>query len=290
MLLLQFLITGLATGALYALIALGFVLVYRTSRVVNFAVGEFLLVGAYLTYTLALLMPLPLALLAAVPAAFLFGVLVERVFVRPLLGRNLVAVIMATIGLVVTLQGGVQLIWGPDQKYLSGTLPDLTVQVGGFALPSRSVWYLMIGVLFCAWLVYLLRKSRYGVLVRAVSESETAALALGINAPRVVGAVWGLSAALAALGGGLLALAGGVGFHLAALGLKVFPVAILGGMDSVAGVLVAGLLLGVVESFSMLYLESRFAGITEAVPFLIVLLVLLFRPQGIFGQGRIERL
>lgn len=136
--LLPYLIGGLANGALYGLLALGFVLVYRATSVVNFAIGEFLLVGAYLTYTFALFLPLPLAILAALPLAFLFGLLVERGFVRPLLGRSVVAVIMATIGLAAALDGGVQLVWGPDLKYLRGELPQLGFQLGD-TLDRKSV-------------------------------------------------------------------------------------------------------------------------------------------------------
>ncbi|WP_027893921.1 branched-chain amino acid ABC transporter permease [Calidithermus chliarophilus] len=288
----QFLITGLATGALYALIALGFVLVYRATSVVNFAIGEFLLVGAYLVYTFNVPpfnFPLPLAMLVALPVAFLFGLLIERGFVRPLLGRNVVAVIMATIGLVATLDGAAQLVWGADQKAYNGELPGQPIVLGSLVLTARSMWGIAVGIGVALLLIALLRYSRYGVMVRAVSESETAALALGINAPRMVGIVWGLSAALAALGGVLLASASGPGFHVIALGLMVFPVAILGGMDSVPGAVIAGLLLGVVQALSTAYLEGPLPGITEALPFVIVLLVLLLRPYGLFGQSRIER-
>jgi len=286
---LQLLVAGIATGALYALMAMGFVLVYRATRVVNFAIGEFLLVGGYLTYTLNLVLPLPWAMVLTLPLAFAFGLLVERGFVRPLLGRNVVAVIMATIGLALALDGATQLAWGPDQKYLEGQLPVLTLALGELILPSRSVWSLLLALPAALALVYALKRSRYGVLVRAVAESEVAALAMKIPAPRIVALVWGLSAALAAVGGALLAGLSGVGPHLIAMGLMVFPVAILGGMDSVGGALLAGMLVGVAESLSRGYLEALVPGITEATPFLIVLLVLLARPYGLFGEREIER-
>ncbi len=286
---LQLLVAGIATGALYALMAMGFVLVYRATRVVNFAIGEFLLVGGYLTYTLNLVLPLPWAMVLTLPLAFAFGLLVERGFVRPLLGRNVVAVIMATIGLALALDGATQLVWGPDQKYLEGQLPVLTLALGELILPSRSVWSLLLALPAALALVYALKRSRYGVLVRAVAESEVAALAMKIPAPRIVALVWGLSAALAAVGGALLAGLSGVGPHLITMGLMVFPVAILGGMDSVGGALLAGMLVGVAESLSRGYLEALVPGITEASPFLIVLLVLLARPYGLFGEREIER-
>jgi branched-chain amino acid transport system permease protein len=287
--LLPYLIGGLANGALYGLLALGFVLVYRATSVVNFAIGEFLLVGAYLTYTFALFLPLPLAILAALPRAFLFGLLVERGFVRPLLGRNVVAVIMATIGLAAALDGGVQLLWGPDLKYLPGSLPDLGFAMGEVFVPSRAVWNLLLAVPLGLLLLFLLRRSRYGVLVRAISEREVAALALGIPTARILAGVWGVSALLATLAGALLAVASGVGHNLVFLGLKVFPVAILGGLDSVGGALVAGFLLGALEALSQRYLEPILPGFTEALPFVVVLLVLLARPYGLFGERQIER-
>lgn len=287
--LLPYLIGGLANGALYGLLALGFVLVYRATSVVNFAIGEFLLVGAYLTYTFALFLPLPLAILAALPVAFLFGLLVERGFVRPLLGRNVVAVIMATIGLAAALDGAVQLLWGPDLKYLSGGLPELGFAVGEVFVPSRAVWNLLLAIPIGLGLIWLLRKSRYGILVRAISEREVAALALGIPTARILAGVWGVSALLATLAGALLAVASGVGHNLVVFGLKVFPVAILGGLDSVGGALVAGLLLGVLEALSQRYLEPFLPGFTEALPFVVVLLVVLLRPYGLFGERQIER-
>jgi len=287
--LLPYLIGGLANGALYGLLALGFVLVYRATSVVNFAIGEFLLVGAYLTYTFALFLPLPLAILTALPGAFLFGLLVERGFVRPLLGRNVVAVIMATIGLAAALDGGVQLLWGPDLKYLPGSLPDLGFAMGEVFVPSRAVWNLLLAVPLGLLLLFLLRRSRYGVLVRAISEREVAALALGIPTARILAGIWGVSALLATLAGALLAVASGVGYNLVFLGLKVFPVAILGGLDSVGGALVAGFLLGALEALSQRYLEPLLPGFTEALPFVVVLLVLLARPYGLFGERQIER-
>ena len=287
--LLPYLIGGLANGALYGLLALGFVLVYRATSVVNFAIGEFLLVGAYLTYTFALFLPLPLAMLAALPVAFLFGLLVERGFVRPLLGRSVVAVIMATIGLAAALDGGVQLVWGPDLKYLRGELPQLGFQVGEVFIPSRALWNLLLALPLGLILLWLLRRSRYGILVRAISEREVAALALGIPTARILAGVWGISALLATLAGALLAVASGVGHNLVFLGLKVFPVAILGGLDSVGGALLAGFILGILEALSQRYLEPILPGFTEALPFVVVLLVLLVRPYGLLGERQIER-
>ncbi|PZA07898.1 MULTISPECIES: branched-chain amino acid ABC transporter permease [unclassified Meiothermus] len=297
---LQTLVNGLANGALYAVIAAGFVLVYRATSVTNFAISEFLLIGAYLTYTLSLVLPVLLAMLLALPLAFVFGVLVERGFVRPLLGRNVVAVVMATIGLAATLDGTALIVWGPDQKAMGAAdisqlpkeLPNLAFEVGGVFLSSKAVWSLILALPLAISLVAMLKYTRYGVLLRAVSESETAALALGINAPRVVAVAWGISAMMAAIGGAFLAGAaggGGPGHHLILLGLVVFPVAILGGFDSVAGAVMAGLIIGVIEAFSQLYLEALLPGISQAIPFLIVLLVLLLRPYGLFGQRRIER-
>jgi len=283
---LQLVLTGVATGALYALMAMGFVLVYRATAV---AIGEFLLIGGYITFTLAHFLPLGLAMLLALPLAFLFGVAVERSFVRPLLGRSVVAVIMATIGLALALDGAAQLVWGPELKYLPGSLPALSLSFGEFILPPRAIWSLLISLPVAFGLIYFLQRSRLGVLIRAVSESEVKALAFGIPVPRIVAAVWGLSAALAAIGGALLAGLSGVGPHLVQLGLMVFPVAILGGLESVGGALVAGLLVGVAEALSKGYLELYLPGITEAVPFLIVLLVVMVRPYGLFGEHEIER-
>ncbi|WP_147371044.1 branched-chain amino acid ABC transporter permease, partial [Meiothermus luteus] len=210
---LQTALNGLANGALYAVIAAGFVLVYRATSVVNFAIAEFLLIGAYLTYTFSLFFSLLPAILLALPLAFAFGVLVERVFVRPLLGRNVVAVIMATIGLASALDGATLLIWGPDQKamgtadafQLPKEVPNLALRLGEVFLSSKAVWSLILALPLALLLIAMLKYSRYGILLRAISESETAALALGINAPRVVAVAWGISAVMATVGGAFLA-------------------------------------------------------------------------------------
>ena len=197
--------------------------------------------------------------------------------------------IMATIGLAAALDGGVQLVWGPDLKYLRGELPQLGFQLGDTFVPPRAVWNLVLALPLGFGLLWLLRKSRYGVLVRAISEREVAALALGIPTARILAGVWGISALLATLAGALLAAASGVGPNLVFLGLKVFPVAILGGLDSVGGALLAGLILGVLEALSQRYLEPLLPGFTEALPFVVVLLVLLVRPYGLLGERQIER-
>lgn len=219
-LVIQTALNGLANGALYAVIAAGFVLVYRATSVVNFAIAEFILIGAYLTYTMSLFFPLLLAILLALPLAFVFGVLVERGFVRPLLGRNVVAVIMATIGLAATLDGATLILWGPDQKAMGAAdvsqlpkeMPSLAFSLGGVFLSSKAVWSLILALPLAILLVLALKYSRYGVLLRAVSESETAALAMGINAPRVVAVAWGISAVTATIGGAFLAGAAGGGW------------------------------------------------------------------------------
>lgn len=283
-------VAGLFTGMVYALVAIGFVLIYRATSVINFAVGEFLLVGAFLTHTLALTgLPLLGALALALPGAFLLGVLVDRVAIRPLLGRSVIATIMATLGLSAALRGGAQVVWGSSTRGLAGAFPPWVVQWGQLVLTPNQVWATLLVTAMAGSLLVMLRFSRWGLVARAVSENPPAALALGIRARTVVAAVWGIAALVATAGGVLVASVAGVGPHLAAVGLRVLPVVILGGLDSVAGAVVGGLAVGLVEAFTTGYVEEWIPGAREVVPYLIVLAVVLLRPYGLFGTEEIER-
>lgn len=283
-------VAGLFTGLIYALVAIGFVLIYRATRVLNFAVGEFLLVGAFLTHSLALTgLPLLGALALALPGAFVLGVLADRLAIRPLLGRSVVATIMATLGLSAALRGGAQVVWGSSTRALAGGFPPWMAGWGALILTPNQLWAAILVTVLAGGLLGVLRFSRWGLVARAVSENQAAALALGIQARSVVAAVWGIAALVATAGGVLVASVAGVGPHLAVVGLRVLPVVILGGLDSVAGAVVGGLAVGLVEALTTGYVEEWLPGSREVVPYLMVLAVVLVRPYGLLGTEEIER-
>ncbi|MGH3814594.1 MAG: branched-chain amino acid ABC transporter permease [Pseudonocardiaceae bacterium] len=283
----QLTVYGLANGAILALAALGFVLIYKATSVINFAQGEFLLVGAYLFYTAYVLLDLPLvpAVIVGVAAAAALGVLIERLILRPLIGEDPIAVIMVTIGLAAILKAVVQMFFGTTPREMPEVLPAATVDVLGAVVPmDRLVAVAVAAVVFAAFTA-LFRWSRHGIAMRAVADDQQAALVQGISVRRIFALAWALAAVSALIGGVLLAGISDVSGNLAGFGLIVFPVVILGGLDSVPGTIVGGVVIGLISQ----YAEGVSAGASQVVPYVALVLILLLRPYGLFGQPRIER-
>ena len=279
---------GLADGAILALAALGFVLIYKATRVINFAQGEFLLVGAYTLYAAYVLMGLPLILAAFVGVLFaiVLGVLVERFVLRPLIGENAISVIMVTIGLSAVLKALVQLFFGTSVREQPKILPTGVWQVGGITVPVNRLLVIVIAAAVLAGFTVFFRRSRHGIAMRAVADDQQAALTMGISVRRVFALAWVLAAVSALVAGVLLADLSAVEQGIATFGLIVFPVVILGGLDSVPGTIVGGLTIGLLKQYVSGYADP---GLAEVVPYLVLVAILLVRPYGIFGETRIER-
>ncbi|MGQ0716534.1 MAG: branched-chain amino acid ABC transporter permease [Pseudonocardiales bacterium] len=283
----QLTVYGLANGAILALAALGFVLIYKATSVINFAQGEFLLVGAYLFYTAYVLLGLPLvaAVIAGVVAAATLGVLIERLALRPLIGEDPITVIMVTIGLAAILKAVVQMFFGTMPREAPKVLPAATADLFGAAVPvDRLVAVVVAAVVFAAFTGFF-RWSRHGIAMRAVADDQQAALVQGISVHRIFALAWALAAVSALIGGILLADISDVSGNLAGFGLIVFPVVILGGLDSVPGTIVGGVVIGLISQ----YAEGVSPGASQVVPYVALVLILLLRPYGLFGQPRIER-
>jgi branched-chain amino acid transport system permease protein len=278
---------GLANGAVLALAALGFVLIYKATNVINFAQGEFLLVGAYLFYTAFVLMRLPFGIAVVVGVAFaaLLGVAIERLVLRPLIGEDPIAVIMVTVGLAAVLKAAVQMFYGTTPREMPKVLPTGSIEVLGAAVPvDRLVAVVVAAVVFAGFGAFF-RWSRHGVAMRAVADDQQAALVQGISVRRIFALAWALAAVSALIGGILLADLTTVSQDLVGFGLIVFPVVILGGLDSVAGAIVGGVIIGLISQ----YAEGVSPGASQVVPYVVLVLILLVRPYGLFGQPRIER-
>jgi branched-chain amino acid transport system permease protein len=283
----QLTVYGLANGAVLALAALGFVLIYKATSVINFAQGEFLLVGAYAFYSGVVLLKLPLvlAVLFGMVVAVVLGVAVERLALRPLIGEDPIAVIMVTIGLAAVLKATVQLFYGTTPLSMPKVLPRGSVELAGAYVPiDRLVAVAVAAVVLGAFAAFF-RWSRHGVAMRAVADDQQAALVQGISVTRVFGMAWAMAATSGLIGGILLADIAELSQNLAEFGLIVFPVVILGGLDSIAGCIIGGLVIGLVNQ----YAEGVSPGASQVVPYLVLLLILLVRPYGLFGQPRIER-
>jgi branched-chain amino acid transport system permease protein len=283
----QLTITGLANGAVLALAALGFVLIFKSTGVLNFAQGEFLLIGAYAIYAaVSFGLPWPLAVVAALLVAIAMGFIVERLVLRPLVGESAIAVIMVTIGLAAVLRAGVQLIWGTTPRSFPSFIPETSIEVAGARIPVNRLWAIGLAVLVLIAFTLVFQRSRRGIAMRAVADDQQAALVMGISVRGVFALAWALAAASAVVGGLLLANLVGVSGEVAAFGLVVFPVVILGGLDSIPGTLVGGAVIGLLAEYTSAYVD---ASLQEVIPFAALVLILLVRPYGLFGQARIER-
>ncbi|MCK0114172.1 branched-chain amino acid ABC transporter permease [Ornithinimicrobium sp. F0845] len=279
---------GLADGSILALAALGFVLIYKATGVINFAQGEFLLVGAYMFYTafVVLQLPLVLAVVFGVVVATIIGVLVERLILRPMVGENPISIIMVTIGLSMFMKAVVQAFYGTTPKSQPAILPRSSVEFLGATIPLNRLLAIVIAAVVLTAFTIFFRRSRHGVAMRAVADDQQAAMTMGISVRRIFAMAWALAAVSALIAGVLLGDISAVDQNIAAFGLMVFPVVILGGLDSVPGTIVGGLTIGLLHQFTAAYWDAGLAGV---VPYIALVLILLVRPYGIFGETRIER-
>ena len=284
-------VSGLSIGLMYSLIALGFVLVYKATDAINFAQGEFVMLAGFVAaVALGGKIPVVAAVAVAVIVMVVFSFALERVVLRPLLGRPIVAVIMATIGLGAMLRGLPPITVGGETRAVSLPIGDTPIEFGPIALPPVQVLGVVVTLAFLAGFTWFFLKSRMGVAMRAVADNQQVAMAMGINVERYFALAWAMAGTVSALGGVIWGSMLGVDVHLALVGLKVFPVVILGGLDSIVGAVIGGLIVGVVESLAAGYLDPYVGGGTkDFAPYVLMILMLMFKPYGMFGTHRIER-
>ncbi|MGA0595885.1 branched-chain amino acid ABC transporter permease [Enterovirga sp. CN4-39] len=282
-------LAGIGSGALYALTGVAFVLIYKATRVVNLAIGEILMLGGYafLGFAAGLGLPPLVALALAVAAGALFGWVVERTLIRPMLGESPISVFMVTIGLGSILVGAVQLGWGADPLRLPEFMPATPVFIGeAYLAPKVAIGFAAAAVVIGTFLA-LFRYSRSGVALKATAGDQGAAYSVGIDVPRVFSVAWVLACATAAGAGVLVGAIGGISPTMGVFGLSVLVVVIIGGLDSVAGALVGGLLIGLLEALAGAFLGGEYKLV---VTFALLLVLLMVRPYGLFGTHEIERL
>ncbi len=289
---LQLVVSGVAIGGIYALVALGFVLIYKSTDVLNMAQGEILMIGAYVSYSLIVDYSIPFlpALLLTLGFSVLLGLAVERAALRPLIGQPIISVIMVTIGLSIFLRAVVIAIWGTQYQRYPSPIQDTVVNIGPIPIAEVYVWSLVISLLLVGALSVGFRFTRVGIAMRAVADDQQAALSVGISVRRVFAMAWIISAVVSAMGGILLANIQGVGIGLSAIGLKALPVSIVGGLDSIPGAIIGGVVIGILENLSAGYLDSPLGGgVREVAPYVFLVIILLIKPYGLFGKERIER-
>ena len=283
---------GVLIGLMYSLIALGFVLVYKATDAVNFAQGEFVMIAGFVAVGALTVAGIPLgfSILLALAAMIAFGFGLERVMLRKLIGRPVIAVVMATIGLAAILRG-----LGPFGIFQgTRTLPlpirDEPFIVGPLFIPPIQLVGGVVSLLFLAGFGYFFLRSRKGIAMRAVADNQQVAMAMGINVQRYFGLAWAMTGVVSALGGVLWGNMLGVDVNLALVGFKVFPVVILGGLDSIPGAVIGGLIVGIVENVAAGYVDPYVGGGTkDFAPYVLMILALMIRPYGMFGKRIIER-
>lgn len=285
----EIVLSGLGSGALLSLTGIAFVLIYKATKVINLAVGEMLMVGAYFFFGLitALSFPIWLAIIVAILGGGLLGAVVERALIRPMLGESPISVFMVTVGLGSVLVGIVEFIWSTDPHALPNFMPNRPVFIGpAYVSPKIAVSFVIAAVVITLFLL-VFRFWRGGVALRATATDQAAAYSCGINVPRVFSLSW-IAAGMAAVGAGILIGAiGGISPTMGIFGLSVLVAVIVGGLDSIAGALIAGLFIGVVEALAGTYLGGEYKLL---ITFGILVVMLMVRPYGLFGTVEIERL
>ena len=282
---LQLVISGIAQGCIYGLIALGFVLIYKATETVSFVQGDLMMMGGFIGLAAMTMLGFPywLAILAAIVAMGLFGLFTERLVIRPILGQPQFTIVMLTIGIGYIVRGLITMIPGIGTE--THTLPvpfkDEVIQAGGLLFSVEQLVIIGATALLCAVLFAVFRYTTVGIAMQASSQNQLAAYYMGIPVQRLNGLVWALASAMAAVAGLLLAPITFVHVNMGFIGLKAFPAAVVGGFGSLPGAIVGGLIIGIVESLSGFYLPT---GFKDVAPYVVVLLMLWFKPNGLFGE------
>ena len=289
----QFVITGLAVGMVYALIALGFAIIWKSSSVANLALGQIVLLCSWFTYSMLAQAKLPLWL--AFPVVIFFamalGWVIERFALRPLIAQPILSLITVTLGIAYFIGGVVNFIW----PWSVGALPDIfpkdPVRIGSAVISQEYIWVAGICLLVFGLLTLFYKYHRMGIAMRATADDQMAVQACGIPVTGIFSMSWMFACVVAAVGGVLISSIGGISYGLVETGLGAFSVVILGGLDSFVGALVAGPIIGLAESLGGGYLTPYlWAGIKEIIPFVIIIIVIVIKPYGLFGEKRIERI
>ena len=289
---------GLANGAILALTALGFVLIYKATEVINFAQGQFLVVGAFMVYNANVTWGWPAwaSVLFGIAGGVALGMAIERLILRRLIGEASLSVIMVTIGLASALAGIVLGTWGAEPKRSPSFIPAGSVKIfGDVSVAINRFWAMGVAAVVLVAVGLFFRWSRHGVAMRAVADDQQAAMVQGISVNRIFAMAWAMAGAAGAIGGVLLAsINGGYSLELELFAIFVFPVVILGGLDSILGTVVGGVIVGLLIEYTKSYLDRGWLGmsgtdLSQILPFVVLVAILLVKPYGLFGQVRIER-
>jgi len=286
------LIEGIVTGSIYAIVALGFVLIYKSTRVINFAQGELMMVGAYVAYFFMAQVGLNLSwsLVATLVITAGLGIMIHYLFFKKMIGESHFTLVMETIALSYLLKSGVQLIAGAQSRVMPSILTGPNVQIMNIPVTRAAIGVVLFSIIFLVVFQVFFKFSKMGTAMRATANDQVAAMGCGVQVNVIFATAWAISFMLSSVAGVIMAGTYNLDTNLGAVGLLVFPVIILGGLDSIGGAIVGGYIIGLLESFSKAYLGQHFSTNLDIIPFSILVLILLIKPYGLFGTKRIERL
>jgi len=291
--LLQFVITGITVGMIYAVIALGFVLVWKSSGVANLALGQLVLISSWFTYGMLVQAGLPLwfGFLLVILFALALGWVIERFVLRPLIAQPILSLITVTLGLAFFIEGAVSFIWPKSVAALPRLFPQEPIHIGTAVVSQEYLWAAAISLILFGLLSLYFKYHKMGIAMRATADDQMAVQACGIPVTKIFSMSWMLACVLAAVGGVLISSIGGITFGLVHTGLKAFSVVILGGLNSFLGAIIAGPIIGLAENLGSGYLTPlTWPGVREVIPFIIIIIVMFLKPYGLFGEVRIERI
>lgn len=291
--LVQYLITGISVGMVYALIALGFALVWKSSSVANLALGQLVLLSSWFTYGMLVQagFPLWLGFILVIIFALFLGWTIERFALRPLIAQPILSLITVTLGIAYFIEGVVSFIWPWSVDALPRLFPKEPVHIGSAVISQEYIWVVGISLAIFGLLSLFFRYHKMGIAMRATADDQMAVQACGIPVTRIFSTSWMFACVVAAIGGILISSIGGITYGLVETGLKAFSVVILGGLDSFVGCIVAGPIIGLCESLGGGYLTPlMWAGVKDIIPFIIIIIVMIIKPYGLFGEVRIERI
>jgi branched-chain amino acid transport system permease protein len=292
--LLQLVISGMVIGSIYSAVALGFVIIYKATRVVNFAQGELLMVGAYVCFAFLVQMHVPFwaALLLTILFGMVLAMFVERLILRPMIGEPIISIIMVTIGLSLVLRSLVAAIWGTEiLVYEPKLFPQEMIEIAGLPISLEFVWCFILSLVLLAVFSVFFKYSKAGVAMRATAFNQQVAQSMGISVKHIFALSWVISAVVSGIGGVLIGNINGINSSLYHFGLKVFPATILGGLDSILGAAIGGMIIGILENLSDGFAKTylNLSGVKEVAPYIFLVIILMIKPYGLFGTKEIER-
>jgi branched-chain amino acid transport system permease protein len=290
--LLQVMVTGIATGGVYGLIALGFVLIYKATSILNLATGAFMTLGAFVCLTLLTGAGAPfwVSFVGTLIFAFVLGIIIERVILRQLIGEPIISVIMVTIGMAFIVHGLTHIIWSPDYRSFPQIFPPEPLDLNFAIVPSGLLWGFIFAVIGTIIYILIFKFSRTGVAMRATANDQQAALSMGISVRWIFALSWSFGAIASVIGGIVIGNISGISIYMGDIGLKVLAVIILGGLDSIGGAILGGFIIGILENLTGIYIDPLVGGgAKDVAPFFMLVIILMIRPYGLFGKETIER-